>query len=77
MPVITDAAAAWSAPVTLASEELWQVRSGLAWITTDDPAPADDAGWLVPAPHSLRLSAGSVVRYRRGPEPTVLVHGPI
>ena len=74
MAVVTDVGLTWSAPVTLATRERWQARSGTLFVSTD-PAPADDDGWLLPAPRWIELDAGVTVRVRRGVEPAVLVRG--
>ena len=76
MPLIDDASTDWSAPVTLAADELWQVRAGVAFITTD-AAPEADGGWVLYRGRSLRLSAGLDVRYRRGPGETLIARGAV
>lgn len=76
MPLIDDASPDWSAPVTLAADELWQVRAGVAYVTTD-AAPEADGGWALYRGQSLRLSAGLEVRYRRGPGDVLIARGEV
>jgi hypothetical protein len=57
MALITDATASWSAPATLASDQIWQVRAGSAFLTTTPSADPDDG---------FRLTEGEGVLIRRG-----------
>ena len=66
MAIVSDFARDWSAPVTLAADEFWQVRIGPVYIATAaTTAPADltDA-LLLSEGDILALGAGEVVRYR-------------
>ena len=72
MALILDAAGAWSAPVALASDEIWQARKGAVFVTTTDTPDADDGLALVEG-EAVFLSAGSAVKYRkRGPTDAVI-----
>lgn len=74
MAVITDADTAWSAPITLTTDEIWQARRGSAFVTTTAD-PDDDDGMLLLQYHAVRLPAGADVRYRKqGSETVVIVH---
>ncbi len=64
MALITDAATAWSGPVTLTADEVWQTRKGSVFVTTT-VSPAADDGISLHENHAVRLSAGSAVRYRK------------
>ena len=64
MALITDAATAWSAPVTLSADEIWQTRAGSVFLTTTDNPAADD-GFALIERSAVQLSAGRVVRYRK------------
>ena len=64
MALITDAASTWSSPVTLASDEVWQTRSGSVFVTTT-ANPVTNDGLALHENHAVRFSAGSVVRYRK------------
>lgn len=64
MALITDAATAWSGPVTLISDEVWQTRKGSVFVTTtSSPDPED--GISIHENHAVRFSAGLAVRYRK------------
>jgi hypothetical protein len=63
MALITDATTAWSTPITLTQDEVWQTRKGGVFVTTTaSPAPAD--GLFLREGIGIRFSAGSDVRYR-------------
>lgn len=64
MALITDAAFAWSATVTLTSDEIWQVRKGIAFVTTTASPDADD-GLALEEGSAVQLSAGAAVKYRK------------
>ncbi len=64
MALIKDAATAWSAPVTLATDEVWQARRGSIYVTTTDQPEADD-GIAIVLRDGIRLRAELVVRYRK------------
>lgn len=64
MALISDAATVWSDPVTLGSEEIWQVRKGRVYLTTT-ASPADDDGIEMQENHAVRFPAGVIVRYRK------------
>lgn len=64
MALITDATTTWSAPVSLATDELWQSRSGSVFLTTTaSPDVAD--GLFLHENHAVRLPAGASVSYRK------------
>ena len=64
MPLITDAALTWSAPVTLSSGEIWQTRKGSVFLSTST-APAAGDGLAMPENHAVQFPAGVTVRYRK------------
>ena len=74
MALITDAATAWSSPITLTRDEVWQTRKGGVFVTTTaSPDPED--GVFLREGIGIRFSAGSDVRYRReGTEEAMIVH---
>lgn len=73
MALITNAAATWSAPVTLTQDEIWQVRSGTVFVTATPGAAADDGLFLREAT-AVTISAGTELRYRKeGTTPAVIV----
>lgn len=74
MALITDAATAWSTPITLTQDEVWQTRKGSVFVTTTASPDAAD-GLLLREGIGIRLSAGSDVRYRKeGIDEAVIVH---
>lgn len=74
MALITDAATGWSSPVTLATDEIWQTRKGSVFISTTTTPAADD-GLALHEFHTVQLSAGSVVSYRKeGDGEALIVH---
>ncbi|MEO1196950.1 MAG: hypothetical protein AAFX45_12360 [Pseudomonadota bacterium] len=64
MALITDAATAWSSPITLTQDEVWQTRKGSVFVTTTLSPVAED-GLLLREGYGLRLTAGSQVQYRK------------
>ena len=64
MSLVTDAATAWSAPVTLGSDEVWQARKGTVFVTTTGSPDAED-GISLQENHAVRIAAGATVRYRK------------
>lgn len=64
MALITNATTTWSAPVTLATDEIWQARAGSVYITTT-ASPAVDDGIALALRDGLKLPAGAEVRYRK------------
>jgi hypothetical protein len=64
MALITDATTAWSAIVTLASDEIWQARAGSVFLTTTT-SPAAEDGIALALREGIRLPAGAQVRYRK------------
>ena len=64
MALLSDAATGWSSPVTLMTDEIWQVRKGSVFVTTTSTPDADD-GLALHEFHAVQLPAGSVVRYRK------------
>jgi hypothetical protein len=66
MAVISDIGTAWSASVTLTTDEFWQVRAGPVFLATaaaSEPAALDD-GLLLGDGDVIALTSGEVVRYR-------------
>lgn len=64
MALITVDSTSWSTPLTLATDEIWQTRKGLIFLTsTASPAPED--GIEVRENQAVRLSAGTQIRYRK------------
>jgi len=66
MAIVSDFTRTWSAAVTLAGDEFWQVQIGPIYLATAaSTAPATDTdGLLLPEGSILALSVGEVVRYR-------------
>lgn len=64
MALITDATTTWSSPITLSTDEIWQVRKGSVFVSTT-PIPAAGDGLALHEFHAVRLSAGSNVSYRK------------
>lgn len=64
MALIIDATSAWSAPVSIASDELWQARQGSIYLTTSN-APGPDDGLSLVEGQGIYVKAGSAVKYRR------------
>jgi hypothetical protein len=72
MALIRDANAQWSAPVTLDTDEVWQARSGIVFLTTSsDPDPED--GLSLVLRDGLRLGSGLTVRYRTETDTAALI----
>ena len=72
MALITDAAFAWSSPVTLSSDEIWQARSDGVFVTTTATPDADD-GLLLLEDSAVQILAGQTVRYRRAGSGAVVI----
>lgn len=64
MALITDASEAWSDPITLANDELWQARWGSTFISTTGTPAAND-GFALTAGQGIVIRAGLQVRYRK------------
>lgn len=64
MALITDATTAWSAVVTLLTDEIWQAREGSVFLTST-ASPAADDGIALTLREGVRLVAGTQVRYRK------------
>jgi hypothetical protein len=64
MALITDAAAAWSAPITLTTDEIWQARKGSVFVTTT-ASPAAEDGIALHENHAVQFPAGVSVSYRK------------
>lgn len=64
MTIITDASTAWSTPVVLSSDEIWQTRKGSIFVTTSASPGAED-GISLHENHAVRFSSGVSVRYRK------------
>ena len=64
MALISDAATAWSAPITLTSDEIWQARKGAIFVTTT-ASPAADDGIALHENHAVQFPAGVSVSYRK------------
>lgn len=63
MPMITTMPTTWSAPVTLTADEVWQVRGGPVFVSTD-ASPDALAGLEMKNGDAIRFSSGKAVRYR-------------
>lgn len=73
MALITDTATAWSAPITLSTDEIWQTRKGSVFVTTTATPDADD-GLALHELNAVQLPAGAIVRYRKaGPTEALIV----
>lgn len=72
MALIRDAKNEWSAPVTLAKDEIWQARDGSIFFTTT-PEPESDDGLAMILRDGIRLCAGLSVRYRKEGECAALI----
>lgn len=64
MALILDATTAWSSPVTLTEDEVWQTRSGLIHVSTTG-SPAAEDGIALSEGSAVQFAAGRVVRYRK------------
>ena len=64
MALISDAANAWSIPVTLTADEIWQTRKGSVFVSTT-ASPAVDDGLALHEFHAVQFSTGSSVSYRK------------
>ena len=64
MALITDVATAWSSPITLTNDEVWQTRKGSVFVSTT-PSPAAEDGISLHENHAVQFSAGATVRYRK------------
>ncbi|MEL6208059.1 MAG: hypothetical protein AAFR47_22540 [Pseudomonadota bacterium] len=73
MALISDAGSAWSSPVTLSEDEIWQTRYGNVFVTTTS-SPDDDDGFNLSQGLGVLIRAGRTVRYRKeGENPALLV----
>ena len=73
MALVTDAATAWSAAITLTADEIWQARKGSVFVTTTTTPDAND-GISLHENHAIRFSAGVSVSYRKeGPTEALIV----
>lgn len=63
MPMISSLPATWSAAVTLTADEVWQVRGGPVFITTE-ASPAALTGIEMKHGDAIRITTGKAVRYR-------------
>ena len=66
MAIVSDFTRSWSATVTLAADEFWQVRTGPVYVATAatvEPVSETD-GLLLSEGDILALGTGEVVRYR-------------
>lgn len=64
MALITDATTAWSAPLTLGTDEIWQTRKGSVFVTTTATPDAED-GIALHELNAVQLPAGAQIRYRK------------
>jgi hypothetical protein len=72
MPLITDASSTWSAPVAIASDEIWQARrEGVFLTTAASPGPED--GLLLRDGAAVQFGAGRSVRYRLAGRASALI----
>lgn len=72
MSLITDATPAWSAPVTLAADEIWQARRGAVYVSTT-ASPASDDGVRLLEGQGLHIRSGLTVRYRKAGSTEALI----
>ncbi len=72
MALISDATAAWSSPITLTADEVWQTREGSVFVTTTSSPDAND-GVQLHENHAIRFSAGVSVSYRKEGATTALI----
>lgn len=73
MALIQDATTAWSSPITLAADEVWQTREGSVFVTSTTVPDAND-GIQLQENHAIRFSAGLSVSYRKeGPTAALIV----
>ena len=72
MALIRDVKTEWSAPLTLAQDEIWQARSGSIFISTTAEPESDD-GLAMVLRDGVRLGAGVSVRYRKEGEAVGLI----
>lgn len=72
MALITDAVTAWSSPVTLTEDEVWQARKGAIFVTTTG-TPGPDDGVALTENTAIQFSAGRSVRYRKIGETEALI----
>ena len=72
MALISDATTAWSDPVTLTTDEIWQARKGHVYVTTTAVPDAED-GLSLFENHAVQLRAGVTVRYRKAWNTTALI----
>lgn len=74
MALISDASTAWSTPLTLGADEVWQAREGSIFVTTT-ASPDAQEGIALHENHAVRFSAGLTVRYRKeGITQALIVH---
>ena len=74
MALITDAGTAWSSPIVLSTDEIWQTRKGSVFITPT-ATPAANDGIALHEQNAVRLPAGASVRYRKeGTTTAEIVH---
>jgi hypothetical protein len=64
MALILDATTAWSSPVALTGDEIWQARWGSVFLTTTDTPDALD-GFSLTQGDAVHFRAGLNVRYRK------------
>jgi hypothetical protein len=72
MPLITDATNAWSSPVTLGSDEIWQARREGVFLSTAATPGAED-GLLLRDGAAVVISSGRTVRYRLAGRASALI----
>lgn len=64
MALITDATTAWSPPITLSTDEIWQTRKGSVFLSAET-SPAVDGGINLQETQAIQISAGTEIRYRK------------
>ena len=71
MPLITDITAAWSAPATLATAEVWQARSRV--FVSPEASPGANDGIEMQPGDAIRFETAEAVRYR-SPDPGAQIY---
>jgi hypothetical protein len=61
--MITSITSAWSTPVTLAADEIWQAREGGVFLSVA-ASPGTDDGILLREGSAVQILSGRSVRYR-------------
>lgn len=68
----------WSVPVVLASAEIWEIREGMVYLSTDTNLPSSAGDGLRLYDGSfIRFEAGESVRHRAGSSPAQIIRMPV